>query len=286
MKKNKTKKMTKPPDEKKPAIVIDSPKGLVFQSEEDLFQHFLPEITYFEEELFEERNPQADLSEEEFVKFESHLTPCLEFPDEIWEDTTSLKVPVRIYIKYFEDDLEDYEYCYHIAICYMTGGTPSFVYLHFPTVDMDLVEYYRRGEIKFDRSLLNVPPGAIEGDALTEGDELAIGLYKAMMMVRSEKDIAESEFKSLAHLREETLDEPDEIWRNTDISGNILVTFVREFPDEREGETFYLVITLEDMPSSSHALLFSFPTNDPSLAERYRHGENLQAEEVIQESSH
>lgn len=272
--------------DKKPNIVIDAVKGLSFHTEEELFEHFAEDIGKFEKEYFSKRNPNADISEEELAKFESHLTPCLEFPDEIWEDSTSLSDPVRIYIKYFEDDLEDFDYSYHVAVCYMTGGTPSFVYLHFPSVDLDLVEVYRRGEILFDRSLLNVPPGAIEGDALTEGDELALGLYKAMMLVRSEKDIPESKFRDLAHLREETLEEPDEIWRNTDTGGNVLVTFVREFPDELEGDTYYLVITLEDMPSSSHALLFSFPTSDKSLTERYRHGENLQAEEVIQESSH
>lgn len=32
--------------------------------------------------------------------------------------------------------------------------------------------------------------------------------------------------------------------------------------------------------------MFSFPTNDESLVDRYRHGENLHAEEVVQESSH
>ena len=49
---------------------------------------------------------------------------------------------------------------------------------------------------------------------------------------------------------------------------------------------FYISVTLEDSGTNSHALLFSFPTNDESLVERYRHRENLQADEVIQESSH
>jgi hypothetical protein len=45
-------------------------------------------------------------------------------------------------------------------------------------------------------------------------------------------------------------------------------------------------VTIEDTPSSSHALLFSFPTTDENLIGRYRHGENMQAEEVVQEASH
>ena len=68
--------------------------------------------------------------------------------------------------------------------------------------------------------------------------------------------------------------------------GNVLVSFIREFPDEADGGIHYIVVTIEDMPSNSHALLFSFPTKDENLVGRYRHGENLQAEEVVQEASH
>lgn len=285
MKKRTSKKAKTPPASK--SITIDAEKDLVFDSEEELFQHFSAEIQQFEEEFFKLRNPDVDLAEEDFIKFEKNLTSCLEFPDEIWEDKDSLKdQPVRIYIKYFEDSKKDDEFYCHVALCYLTAGVPSFVYLHFPTIDMELVDKYRRGEILFDRSLLNIPVGAVEGDALTEGDELAFGLYKAMLLLRSEKDIPESEFRNFAELREEALEDADEIWRNADSSGTILVTFIKEFHEEGPGEVYYLVVTLEDVPSSSHALLFSFPTTDKSLVERYRHGENLQAEEVIQEASH
>ena len=69
--------------------------------------------------------------------------------------------------------------------------------------------------------------------------------------------------------------------------GNVLVTFVRQIDDHPdETNLYYLVVTLEDTPSNSHSLLFSFPTKDVSLVERYRQGENLQADEVIHESSH
>ena len=56
--------------------------------------------------------------------------------------------------------------------------------------------------------------------------------------------------------------------------------------DEQNADLHYVVVTIEDTPSSSHALLFSFPTGDKNLLDRYRHGENLQAEEVVQEASH
>ena len=129
--------------------------------------------------------------------------------------------------------------------------------------------------------------GAVEGDSLSEGDELAVGLYRAMLKLRSESDIKESEFVNYSDLREDTIEEADEIWRAQGISGQVLVHFIREFTEaEEEDPQYYIVVTVEEGSSNSHALLFSFPTRDISLVDRYRHGENLQAEEVVQEASH
>jgi len=109
-----------------------------------------------------------------------------------------------------------------------------------------------------------------------------------MLIVRNPNDIDEELFKNYSELREETIEEADEIWRNTTLGGYTLVTFIKDFSRAEEGaETlYYLAVTLEDEGSNSHALMFSFPTNDENLVDRYRHGENLQAEEVVQESSH
>ena len=146
------------------------------------------------------------------------------------------------------------------------------------------MERYRRGQMVFQRSHADIPIGALDGDALHEGDELANGLYKAMLMLRSEKDIPEDEFHRYADCRELALEDADEIWRSGDSLGNVLVSFIKEFNDD--SDFYYVVVTVEDAPSNSHALLFSFPTRDKGLVDRYRHGENLQAEEVVQESSH
>lgn len=127
----------------------------------------------------------------------------------------------------------------------------------------------------------------MEGDALGEGDPLAMGLYMAMLTVRSEKDIPQDKFHEFADLREDTIENADEIWRKNDLDGNILVSFIKEFPDhETTKDLTYIAVTQEDEESNVHSLLFSFPTTDQSLADRYRQGENLQAEEVSQESAH
>ncbi|MGE4132853.1 MAG: PBECR2 nuclease fold domain-containing protein [Bdellovibrionales bacterium] len=259
-------------------IIIDEEHGLVFDSENDLYSHFEREIQVLEQEFFSLRG-KADIHEGEFKKYDKHLDRLLDDPDEVWEDTTTLgDQRMFIYIRRFDNGL------FHVAACYLTESTPSFVYLHFPTMDDKLVERYRRGQIVFQRTSADVPMGAIDGDALHEADELAVGLYKAMLLLRSQRDIPEEDFLHFSDSREITLEDADEIWRSGDSTGNVLVSFIKEFNEDTD--FWYIVVTVEDAPSNSHALLFSFPTTDKSLVDRYRHGENLQAEEVVQESSH
>lgn len=267
----------------KERIVIDEKRGLVFQSEEELYDHFLPQIQALEKEYFSARSDD-DIKEQDFPKYEELLNHVLDDPDEIWEDATSIfGFKVRAYVGHYTAGGET---VYYVALAYVTGDTPSFVYLHFPSNDLSLVDRFRRGTLVYDRVLKEVEKGAVDGDALSEGDDLAVGLYRAMLTLRSEKDIPETEFRQYENLREVTIEEPDEIWRTNDLSGNILVSFVKEFTDDETPDLHYIVVTIEDTPSGSHALLFSFPTNDRSLVDRYRHGENLQADEVVQEASH
>jgi hypothetical protein len=115
---------------------------------------------------------------------------------------------------------------------------------------------------------------------------LAMGLYLSMLKVRSDQDIPQVQFKDYADLRESTIEDPDEIWRKSDLNGHQMVVFIKEFPDHATPDLTYIVATIEDEGQSVHTLLFSFPTHDATLVDRYRMGENLQAEEVIQESSH
>lgn len=264
-------------------IVIDESRGLVFHTEDELYDHFLPQIQSLEKEYFNLRG-EEDVPENDFAKYEILLNQVLDDPDEIWEDATSIHgFKVRAYVGHYSINKEN---VYYVALAYATGDTPSFVYLHFPSRDLGLVDHFRRGNLIYDRVLKEVENGAVEGDALTEGDDLAVGLYKAMLTLRSERDVREEDFKKFEHLREPTIEEADEIWRSVDLAGNVLVTFIKEFPDEARNDLHYVVVTVEDTASSSHALLFSFPTSDAGLLERYRHGENLQAEEVVQEASH
>jgi hypothetical protein len=267
----------------KDQIVIDETHGLVFQSEDELYDHFLPQIHSLEKEYFSAR-VDTDIQESDFGSYEDLLNQVLDDPDEIWEDATTIHgFKVRAYVGHFSSPEEA---VYYVALAYVTGDVPSFVYLHFPSIDLSLVDRFRRGTLVYDRVMKEVEAGAVDGDALSEGDDLAVGLYKAMLTLRSDKDISEEEFKDYEDLRETAIEEADEIWRSTDLSGNVLVTFIKDCAEEGQRDLTYVVVTIEDTASSSHALLFSFPTSDINLIDRYRHGENLQAEEVVQEASH
>lgn len=266
-----------------PKIVIDQEAGLVFRTESELLKHFGPQIDHLEEEFFKLRSPN-DKAEDQVTDMEEQLEVTLDEPFEIWHDRhTFTEVPLFIFIRPVENTG-----LYHVAICYVNQqDEPTFVFLHFCTSEAQLLEHYRRGELVYDRSFEEVEFGAIEGDALTEGDPLAVGMFASMMKVRGEKDVPSNEFKRLgAECREETIENGDEIWRSTDLNGNQIVTFIKAFPDHEIPELHYLAVTQEDPSSQVHSLLFSFPTNDITLVDRYRRGDNLQAEEIVQESSH
>lgn len=266
-------------------IVIDGEKNWIFNSESELYKHFKAAISLLEKEYNDIRE-SGDFTDKESELMHELLELTLEEPDQIWMDNeVTEEFPIYHFHRMFEN--KDYR-IYYVASTYLYKEDPTFIFIHFPTKSLDLSDHFRRGQIVFDRTLAEFEPALIEGDGLTEGDPLSYGLFSAMLKVRSEKDIPMDKFKDFAKLREETIESPDEIWRSSDFQGNRLVTFIKEYQENSDYTGLhYVVITQEDGQSSTvHSLLFSFPTIDETLIERYRNGENLQAEEVVQENSH
>lgn len=269
-------------------IEIDKQRGLVFKSEKELFTYFAPKIEALEEEYTQNRTElNTKLFDDKELPYSEGvmLETTLDDPHEIWMDTTTFDDTTLFhFIRSYETEKPDLMY---VAVAYVSADEePSFIYLHFATENQMLVEKYRRGECIYDIAYEIVSPAAIEGDGLTEGDRLAIGLYLSMLKVRNEKDIQPEDFSKFAELREETIEGADEIWRSTEFGNEPLVTFVKEFPDHEVRDLHYIAVTLEDPQTHVHALMFSFPTTDQTLVDRYRRGENMQADEIVQESSH
>lgn len=264
-------------------IVIDAEAGLVFGSEQELYEHFQAQIRYLESE-YDSFKISGDIEEEGGRDLAKELDLTLDQPSEIWHDAITFK---EFPIFHFIRPLDDME-AFHVAITYVSSeDEPTFIFLHFITRHLDLINKYRRGDLVYDRAFEEVGFAMLEGDSLTEADPMAMGLFLAMLKLRGEKDVAFEKFQELgAALREETIENADEIWSNNDLHGNVLVSFIKAFPDHEIKDLHYVAVTQEDPNSNVHSLLFSFPTNDETLVDRYRHGENLQAEEVAQESSH
>ncbi len=135
------------------------------------------------------------------------------------------------------------------------------------------------------------PLGALSGDGVSEGDELALGLYKAMMVLRMKTDIPEKDFQKYRTFRDETLEEADEVWRvdDSEFIGSCydIFYFLKEYTSSDLDDPFYYIVaTAEDPSSNSHSILFSFPTKDHKLTERYQRGELFESEGFTQEESH
>lgn len=266
-------------------FVIDEDKNLVFDSEEKVF-HFFEEPIQRIEELYQTIRRSDDFSDDEQVELEDGLDLALTDPDEIWlmEDFFK-KAPIHVFVKTIIKDKLIYDY---VAIVFLSTKerNPTFVLSHFPTKFKDTAESFKDGEMIFSHEMEIKHFAGLEGDSILENDELSIGLFKSMLKLRNEKDIPLETFKNFLDTREDTIETPDEIWRKTDHDGNVFVTFIKEYTETELGDFYYISVTLEENNSEVHTLLFSFPTNDENLVDRYRLGENLQAEEVSQESSH
>ena len=283
--KAKTHKAAKKIQEKE-LIIIDEKQGLIFENDKTLFGYFSIPIKEYEVRFQENYDLRNDFSLIEHQEHESLLEETLDDPDEIWmDDSTFEDLTVHTLVKRFETKQQVFDY---IAVVYINteDNYPTFVFMHFPTRDSKMLESFRQNEIVFHKKLEAIQFAAIEGDSLLEGDYLAIGLLESMLKVRGEKDISTDKFKNYNECRESTIDSPDEIWRKVDTTGHILVTFIKEFNDMGVEDLHYIVITEEDTEAQVNSLLFSFPTSDTTLVDRYRQGENLEAEEVATESSH
>ena len=267
---------------KEEQLSIDPERGWIFKSEEELFKFFKKDIEVVEK-IFDDMHKNAlKESNKHTLEF------SLEKPDQIlFKDNFFDERPLWLYIKNHKKKKE-------LVFCHCYKKEPTFIYLFLSLpLDFEFNKFVKNFELIKESSQsgssAQSPVGALEGDSLFEGDPLASGLYQAMITLRNTDDLLEEDFIDFSDMREPSIEEADEIWRTMDSYGNHLVHFIKEFEYTHGIKTevlYYLVVTVEDTLSESNILLFSFPTFDESLVERYRVGENLQSDEMVQEESH
>ena len=88
-------------------ISIDESRGLVFQSEDEVYKHFTPQIAALEKEYHTLRN-ESDTELDELEDIETHLTELLQQPDEVWlSDSVIEYIPLGTFIGYYETEDEE-----------------------------------------------------------------------------------------------------------------------------------------------------------------------------------
>ncbi len=90
----------------------------------------------------------------------------------------------------------------------------------------------------------------------------------------SSSDLSSTEREALAHLRWNTLQEPDEVWREKTLTGDFRFTLISEFqPQNKRIWCICICLFLRGEPSF---LYLSFPTKNAAMVNYYRRGEQVQ----------
>lgn len=263
-------------------IVLDVEKNLIFNNEKEIRAYLGSSIENYLK-IFESSRSKDDTVESEVDSPSDEIMESLQNPDKVLM-ADSDKIPIFTFTRW----IENYK-AHHLVVCVLDDSdSPAYILFNGFTREIKVLEKFSENcEVVYHKDFEAIEFASLDGDALNELDPLAMGLFQAVLKIRQNNDIAKKHYRKLGEeLREIAIQSPDEIWRSLDHKGHILVTFIKEFPDHSIRDLHYIAITLEDPISAVHSLLFSFPTKDLSLVERYRHGENLQAEEVNQESPH
>ena len=251
-------------DEEK-AILLDTHNDMIFCDEKCLRENFEGEISELEQEYTSLRSPE-DIPTESHAKYSHLLKLVLNEPDEVWEQPTDDDSPPMSF--FIGEFLVGNEQIFYVAAAYFAEDKPAFVYMHFPTTDLRLVEKFKVGTLVFDAA---EEESRIGDDEINE-DHIGYEIYRTMLDLRSDEDIGIEEFESYDHLKLATVDKPEEIWRQIDDTGATFLIYISHHEKNME-PLAYLVVAAEDDLSESAVPLFGFPTLDQKLLEKFRVGE-------------
>jgi hypothetical protein len=91
-----------------------------------------------------------------------------------------------------------------------------------------------------------------------------------MLRHRETSDIPQGEFEEYVHLVDQTIENPDEVWELQDEGDNPILTLI----SQHEENLHYVVICTFEATESQESwrVIYSFPTREASLVQRYRRG--------------
>lgn len=260
----------KPLDSEDKIVFVEEESNRFFCSEKCIRTYYDPMSEFYRKQSIEVRDPH-DIPAADFSDYESYAPLCLSNPDEVWVDTTESGETFTLFHANFTNEGGRFTY---IVVCFCIEFEPTYILLSFPTRDKKLVEEFRRGEKtviqESEEDMVSEP----EVSSILTEDFLAKqgnAIEEEMLRHRNAQDIPASEFEEYAHLLDQTIEDPDEVWELQDDGNNTLLTLISQ-PEER---LYYVVICTYDQSSvgqESWKVVYHFPTNDAALVQRYRRG--------------
>lgn len=251
-------------------VYVEESANRYFCSEKCIRAYYDPMAEHYRKEMLAIRDPH-DISESEFAEYESYAPLCLSNPDEVWEDTTEFGEVISYHIAAFTNEGGKFTY---VVACFCLEDEPTYILTSFPTRDKKLVEEFRRGEkLEFAEGDQEVPEPEVS--PVLADDFLARqgnAIEEEMLRHRSAEDVPSSEFEDFVHLVDQTIENPDEVWELQDEGDNPLLTLI----SQHEEHLYYVVICAIDASQEQQEnwrVIYSFPTRDQSLVQRYRRGQ-------------
>ncbi len=252
-------------------VYVEENTNRFFCSEKCIRTYYDPMAEHYRREMMNFRDPH-DIPEADFNEYESYAPLCLSHPDELWEDVMENGEKVSYFLSNFTNEGGKFTY---IVMCFCLGQEPTYILLSFPTRDKKLVEDFRRGQKMEMQEEAEEPSGEAGVSAVLTDDFLARqgdAIEEEMLRHRNAKDISPESFEEYTHLLDQTIENPDEVWELQDEGDNTLLTLI----SQAEENVSYVVICTYDNNEDqreSWRVIYNFPTNDPSLVQRYRRGQ-------------
>jgi hypothetical protein len=249
-------------------VYVEESANRYFCSEKCIRTYYDPMAEYYRQQMMGIRDPH-DISEADFGDYESYAPLCLSNPDEEWVDTTEFGETITFFLSNFTNEGGKFTY---VVACFCLEDEPTYILLSFPTRDKKLAEEFRRGE-KVERKEEDDDVGEPEVSPVLAEDFLARqgnAIEEEMLRHREPDDIPQKEFEEYVHLVDQTIENPDEVWELQDEGDNPILTLI----SQHEENLHYVVIcTFESNEGQeSWRVIYSFPTRDPALVQRYRRG--------------
>lgn len=252
---------------------------------EKFYQHL---VDHFEEKDKNLRG-EFDILEEDCLKYVGKpklMELVLSSPHEMWHFDNEIKEEYFCFIRKVAEKGSD---PFHlIVVCMIFDNKPSFILSATATRNENLLAHYRSGkELETEHVVDPTTDELSEGFQTVELEEEvieSIELKKSQLLAnlleeRSPSDIPFEKFMMYDDFVEETLQNPDEVYKRQDDEGDNILTYIKAH--ELNGISFYYFCVCmryeKAMKEGIETLLpiLTFPSLDGEICEIYRKGEKV-----------